>query len=159
MLVRTFLVSLVFLLNGAVQADAPIDGAFGIKFGTTLDQLKVDRTLANGVVHVVTPPIPLNMLTLYSVETDNKTGKVYRIAGQTMANDKSGCMETLASLIGVLEEKYGEFSSHGTMFRLKSGDKSITATCTSERGFTQRQVYMVKVLYEDLALTQTRDAL
>ncbi len=159
MLLRTILFTLGLLLSAAGQAQSPIDGAFGIKFGTTLDKLKVDRTLANGVVHVVTPPIPLNLLTLYSVETDNKTGKVFRIVGQTMANDQTACMETLASVIGVLEDKYGPFASHGTMFRRREGDRSITATCSSERGFTQRQVYMVKVTYEDLSLTRMKDAL
>ncbi len=159
MLARIVLMGAFFLVAELVLAAAPINGAFGIKFGMTLDQLDVERSLVNEVVHLVNPPTPLNMLTLYSVETDKQSGKVFRISGQTMANNEAACVEELASLLAVLEEKYGKFTQYGSMFRLKSGDKSITASCSSERGFTERQVYMVKVLYENLALTQAKDAL
>jgi len=159
MLRKIIFMGALFAVAGLALAAAPITGAFGIKFGATLDQLDVERSLVNEVVHVVNPPMPLNLLTLYSVETDKKSARVFRIVGQTMANNEAACIEELASLIGVLEEKYGKFTQHGSMFRLKSGDKSITASCSSERGFTERQVYMIKVLYEDLALTQVKDAL
>lgn len=156
---RIILAGLVLLAAQSVFAVEPITGAFGIKFGESIDNLKIDRTLANGVVHVVTPPKPIESLRLYSVETVKGKKQVFRITGQALTNNKIGCLGDLSSIMGILEKKYGKFKNLDTIFLLKQGDKSITASCTAEGGITDKQTYMIKITYEDLGLSGKSDAL
>lgn len=153
----TSLIFLVFL-NSPLAA-TEITGAFGIKFGEPLGNLKVTRTLASGMTHGVEPPNPLDLLRLYSVETTSDKKLVYRIIGQSLVNDKVQCIEDLASILGILENKYGKFQNEGTIYRLSQGKKAITASCIAESGVTQRRVYMIKVTYEDLGLVAGAGAL
>jgi hypothetical protein len=151
------LMLLVFLKSSLAATD--ITGAFGIKFGEPISNLKVTRTLANGMTHGVEPPNPLDLLRLYSVETTSETKLVYRIIGQSLVNDKVQCIEDLASVLGILESKYGKFQNDGSIYRLSQGKKAITASCIAESGVTSRSVYMIKVTYEDLNLVAGADAL
>ena len=157
---RRIFISLILLvfLEGSLAA-AEITGAFGIKFGEPLSNLKVLDTLASGMTHAVEPPNPLDLLRLYSVETTSENKLVYRIIGQALVNDKAQCIEELASILGILESKYGKFQNEGTIYRLSQGKKAITASCSAESGVTQRRVYMIKVTYEDLGQVGGADAL
>ncbi len=156
---RRILMTLSLLLFFQLAlAGTEITGAFGIKFGEPISNLKVTRTLAGGTTHGVEPPNPLDLLRLYSVETNVKK-LVYRIIGQSLVNDKVQCVEELASILSILESKYGKFQNEGTIYRLSQGKRAITASCIAESGVTERQVYMVKVTYEDLGLVDGADAL
>ncbi|HID50288.1 MAG TPA: hypothetical protein EYP40_11885 [Chromatiales bacterium] len=157
--IKLIVSSLVLLAASSAFAAEPITGAFGIKFGESIDHLKIDRTLVNGVVHIVTPPKPLESLRLYSVETAKGRKQVFRITGQALTNNKIGCLGDLSSIMGILEQKYGKFKNLDTIFLLKQGDKSITASCTAEGGITDKRTYMIKITYEDLGLSGKSDAL
>jgi hypothetical protein len=150
---------LLLLFFQYAQAGTEITGAFGIKFGESTSNLKVLETLASGVTHVVEPPNPLDALRLYTVEATKEKKQVYRIIGQSLVNDKVQCVEELASILGILEAKYGKFENMGTIYRLSQGKKAITASCISEGGVTQQSVYKVKVTYEDLGMVAGTDAL
>ena len=156
---RIFISLLLLIFLESSLAATEITGAFGIKFGEPLHNLKVLDTLASGMTHSVEPPNPLDLLRLYSVETTSETKLVYRIVGQSLVNDKAQCIEDLASVLGILEDKYGKFQNAGTIYRLSQGKKAITASCSAESGVTQRRVYMIKVTYEDLGLVAGADAL
>ena len=150
------LMLLIFLKSSL--AGTEITGAFGIKFGEPISNLKVLRTLASGITHSVEPPNPLDLLRLYSVETNEKK-LIYRIVGQSLVNDKAQCIEELTSILSILENKYGKFQNNGITYRLSQGKKAITASCIAESGVTSRRVYMVKVTYEDLGRVTGADAL
>ena len=157
---RRFFISLMLLMFlESSLAGTEITGAFGIEFGEQISNLKVLRTLASGMTHSVEPPNPLDLLRLYSVETTSEKKLVYRIIGQSLVNDKAQCIEDLASILGILEDKYGKFQNEGTIYRFSHGKKAITASCIAESGVTQRRVYMIKVTYEDLGLVAGADAL
>ena len=159
MVYRIFISLMLLVFLKSSLAATEITGAFGIKFGEPISNLKVTRTLASGMTHGVEPPNPLDLLRLYSVETTNEKNLVYRIIGQSLANDKVQCIEDLASILGILEAKYGKFQNEGTIYRFSQGKKAITVSCIAESGVTQRQVYMIKVTYEDMGLVTGADAL
>jgi len=73
---RRIIMSLLLLLFFQyAQAGTEITGAFGIKFGESISNLKVLETLASGVTHVVEPPNPLDSLRLYTVEATKEKNK------------------------------------------------------------------------------------
>lgn len=156
---RIFISLMLMVILKSSLAATEITGAFGINFGEPVSNLKVTDTLASGMTHVVEPPNPLDLLRLYSVETTNEKNLVYRIIGQSLVNDKVQCIEDLASVLGILESKYGKFQNEGSIYRLSQGKKAITASCISESGVTSRGVYKIKVTYEDLGLVAGADAL
>lgn len=156
---KLFFTVLILLLFQSSFAGEEITGAFGIKFGDSLDSVKIDRTLVNGVVHIVIPPKPLESLRLYSVETPKDSKVIFRITGQSLANSKIECLGDLASIMSITEAKYGKFENLGTIYRISQGKKAITASCTSEGGVTSTKTYMIKLTYEDLGLSGKVDAL
>lgn len=146
----TLVAGLVLAAN--LQAAQPIDGAFGIKFGQTLKQVKVVRSHVNGNLHRVKPPDPLSLLPIYTVEVSGPKKTIYRITGQALVNDSAACNEDLATLMAILKTKYGEPQSlSGGIYRFSQGSRSISASCKDEAGLSIG-MYKVKINYEDHSL-------
>jgi len=144
---------LTICLAGNAPAAATIDGAFGIKFGQTLKEVKVVRSHVNGTLHRVKPPDPLSLLRIYTVEVSGPKKRIYRIVGQSLVNDNAACNEDLGSIMAILRSRYGEpQSGTGGVYRFSEGSRSITASCGLEGGITARGMYKVKVTYEDSSL-------
>lgn len=135
------------------EAAPNIDGAFGIKFGQTLKEVKVVRGHVNGVLYRVSPPDPLSLLRIYTVEVSGPQKMIYRITGQSLVNDSAACHEDLASIMAMLKTRYGEPQSVSAgVYRFSEGPRSVTASCQIEGGVTARGMYKVKVTYEDSSL-------
>ena len=148
------------IVASAAWAAAPIDGAFGIQFGQTLDQVKVIESHVNQTLHNVEPPQPMSLLRFYTVETAGPQKRIYRVTGQSLTNDRTQCLEELASVMAILKSKYGEPNKRvDDIFRFVQGARSITASCDAEGGITSRNVYKLKVTYEDLGLMEGSGAL
>ena len=127
-----------------------IEGAFGIKFGQTLKEVKVVRAHVNGTLFRVNPPDPLSLLRIYTVEVSGPKKNIYRIVGQSLVNDSAACNEDLASIMAILKTRYGEPQSASPgAYRFSEGPRSVTASCQIEGGVTARGMYKVKVTYED----------
>jgi hypothetical protein len=140
-------------LAGTAPAAPSIEGAFGIKFGQALKGVKVLRSHVNGTLYRVSPPEPMSLLRIYTVEVAGPKKLIYRITGQSLENDSAACNEDLASLMAILKTRYGEPQAGGPgTYRFSDGPRSITASCKVEGGVTARGMYKVKVTYEDSSL-------
>lgn len=137
-------------LAGTGAATPTIEGAFGIKFGQPLKEIKVIRSHVNGMLHKVKPPDPMSLLRIYTVEVAGPKKQIYRITGQALENDSAACHEDLTSIMAILKTRYGEPQSAAAgLYRFSDGPRSITASCKVEGGVSARGMYKVKVTYED----------
>jgi hypothetical protein len=136
-----------------------ITGAFGIEFGTLLKDVTVLKSHVNGQVHNVEPPKAMSLLRFYSVDTTGADKKIYRITGLTLENNRLACLEDLASITAILENKYGKSEQLKTIFRFQDGDRSVTASCDQEGGDNSRKTYKLKVSYEDRSFLGGANAL
>jgi len=136
-----------------------ITGAFGIQFGTLLKDVKVIESHVNSQVHNVDPPKPMSLLRFYTVDTTGPEKKIYRITGLTLENNRLACLEDLATITAILENKYGKSEQLKTIFRYQDGNRSVIASCDQEGGDNSRKTYKLKVTYEDRSLLGGADAL
>ncbi|MGD8573248.1 MAG: hypothetical protein PVH98_12370 [Gammaproteobacteria bacterium] len=106
----------------------------------------------------------MSLLRFYTVDTTGDDKKIYRITGLTLENNRLACLEDLATITSILQNKYGQ-SEQGhsekkePIFRFLEGKRSVIASCDQEGGDNSRKTYKLKVTYEDRGLVGGADAL
>ncbi|MCG6969954.1 MAG: hypothetical protein LJE85_09320 [Gammaproteobacteria bacterium] len=154
----------VTLVSAPGYSAESITGAFGIAFGTLLKDVNVIESHVNSQIHNVQPPKPMSLLRFYTVDTTGDDKKIYRITGLTLENNRLACLEDLATITSILQNKYGQ-SEQGhsekkePIFRFLEGKRSVIASCDQEGGDNSRKTYKLKVTYEDRGLVGGADAL
>ena len=149
----------IMINSPTVYGGEEITGAFGIEFGTLLKDVKVVKSHVNDQIHNIEPPNPMSLLRFYTVDTTGSDKKIYRITGLTLENNRLACLEDLASITAILENKYGKSEQLKTIFRYQDGNRSVIASCDQEGGDSSRKTYNLKVTYEDRSLLGGADAL
>lgn len=151
--------SLLISVSPSVYCNDTIVGAFGIEFGTLLENVKVIESHVNSQIHNVEPPQPMSLLRFYTVDTTGPDKKIYRITGLTLENNRQACLEDLSTITSILKNKYGPMDQTEGFFRIQKNNRSIIASCDQEGGDDSRKTYKLKVTYEDKGLVGGADAL
>ncbi len=135
---RTFLMSLVLLT--AVGFAQEITGAFGIRFGTPLKDIKIIKamkTVGGNLIYLVSPSEKVNGLDTYIVEAEPKNNRVYGIWGVKRGISKEKCVNTLEEFSSKIEKEYEikrqkpPFNVEGYFFT--KGDKTIIVKCLKDK--------------------------
>lgn len=157
--VLLFGIAVSFPLQAGEEA---VDGAFGLKFGQTLDVSSMEQLATEkngGIEYRFMPDNPYRPLSDYSVFVTPGTLRVYKIAGTGHFKSMQSCRSELSRLEKVLENKYVK-TSRGISERFGDiptitfgkGDGKIKAVC--EGVFNSRElvlVYLDEGLQEQVA--------
>ncbi len=125
-----------------------ITGAFGIKFGSSLSELKVigtSKTTDGDTLYMVDPPIKIKALSEYYVMATPISKKVFSIWGLDEKLQKSECLTRLKAILSALERKYKikrekMLSIFDENYGVKKGNVEVHVRCSDE--FTDYTLYV-----------------
>ena len=152
------MIIILFLLTilSSLALAQDIEGAFGIKFGQKLSELKVIRSI-DEQSNLVDPPVKVKGLTIYLVNVTPITGHVYLIIGMSDYIEEQECNTLLKTIKYKIEQKYdikmGKQLDVETVYRGIKGTKAVDIRCSPT--FTDEGVkYRLALIYADIDLTK-----
>ncbi len=132
--------TLAILVFSVCLLSQEITGAFGIKFGFSLDKLKVietSETTDGKPLYMIDPPIKVRLLTEYYVMAAPISKRVYSVWGVDRGLEENECLTRLEAILKTLERKYKTrrkeaFSFFDTNYTISKGSVYVHVRCSNE---------------------------
>lgn len=152
---KTILTMLLIFAFSTYSFSEDITGAFGIKFGTPLEKLKVINQ--RDEIVSIDPPKKVNFIDIYGVLITPKSKLVAAIMGVKAGLDPSECEDLVNTVQLKLEKKYNlkfinVFSMDIDRTAIKNG-KRIELSCKTKYEDLKELAYFI-IFYADLKLSQ-----